>query len=439
MQLKRPSVCDGSNKISLTDKLTMATTALLGASANAQQVDAEWNYSTSLLAYSEPERVSATELIVTADKAYGDAARLDMKLVLDSLTGASANGAIQQNNLQTFTRPSGKGQYQIQSNSTPLDDTFKDTRLQIAASWTDSISEQSRYTIATNLSREYDYRSVGLSSELAWDFNQKNTTLSAGLSFAYDEILPEGKIPLAFSSMVIDQGQFASRDDYWEAFDATRTKGSDKVETSELLLGWTQVISRRMLLQLNYGYADMQGYLTDPFKVLSVVDNTATTQDLIYEKRPDSRTQQSLFALTKYHFENSIFDISYRYLSDDWKMNSHTIDTHWRFLSSQSSFWEPHIRIYRQGAAEFYQPFIAQTETIPDYASADYRVGDMTAITLGIKYGFQLEGGNSAEVRVEYYQQSPKKVNQPIINIGLENIDLYPKVDAFILQFNYYF
>lgn len=439
MQLNQKTGSKQSAKVSLAEKLTLATTALLGVNANAQQVDAEWNYSASLLAYTEPDRVSATELIVTADKAYGDAAKLDMKLVLDSLTGASANGAIEQNNVQTFTRPSGRGQYQTQANSTPLDDTFKDTRLQIAASWTDSITEQSRYTIATNLSREYDYRSVGLSGELAWDFDQKNTTLSAGLSYASDKILPEGDIPLVFSSMVIDLGQFATQDDYRNAFDATRVTESDTVKTSELLLGWTQVVNRRMLMQFNYGYADMQGYLTDPFKVLSVVDNLAITQDLVYESRPDSRTQHSLFALTKYHFEDSIFDISYRYIVDDWKMKSHTIDTHWRLLSQQGTFWEPHVRIYMQSAAEFYQPFLAQSEVRPSYASADYRVGDMTALTIGLKYGFQLDNGDSAEVRLEYYKQTPNKANQSSNVSGLDNIELYPEVDALFVQLNYYF
>jgi len=438
MQLKNQSTGSPLKNVSLAEKLTLATTALLGASANAQQVDAEWNYSASLLAYSEPDRVSATELIVTADKAYGDAAKLDLKVVLDSLTGASANGAIEQDNPQTFTRPSGKGQFVTAANNTPLDDTFKDTRLQIAASWTDSITEQSRYTIATNLSREYDYRSVGASGELAWDFNQKNTTLSAGLSFASDEILPEGDIPLAFSSMVIDQGQFVTEDEYWNAFDATRIAESDTVSTSELLLGWTQVINRQMLVQLNYGYADMQGYLTDPFKLLSVVDDNGQTQDLVYENRPDSRTQHSLFALTKYHFDESIFDLSYRYISDDWEMKSHTIDSHWRFMTEGGSFWEPHVRIYLQDAAEFYQPFLAQSQTTPEFASADYRIGDMSAMTVGLKYGFQLEGGERAEVRLEYYRQTPNKANQSSVS-GLENIELYPEVDALILQFNYYF
>ncbi len=427
------------NKLGLTEAIALAATALVGGTTQAQETESDWEFSASSLAYAEPDRVSAIELIFSGDKDYGDSANFNFKVVLDSLTGASATGAIEQNTPQTFTRPSGKGNYQIDANSTPLDDTFKDTRVQINAVWTDALAEDMRYTVGTNLSKEYDYFSLSANGEIARDFNQKNTTLSAGLSFGSDEYSPEGDIPLAFSSMVIDQGQFATRDDFWTAYDATRVTGSDTVTTSELLLGWTQMVNLRMLFQVNYGYADKSGYLTDPFKILSVVDASGVTQDLVYENRPDSRTQHSLFAMTKYHFDESIFDISYRYVSDDWDIQSHTIDTHWRFYGSNNSFWEPHVRFYQQSAAEFYQPFIADTASTPSFASADYRIGDMTAMTVGLKYGLTLDDGDRAEVRLEYYLQTPKEANQPQGITNLEGLDLYPEVDALILQFNYYF
>lgn len=438
MQLNTKKTC--SNKaISLAEKLALAATALVGGAGHAQESDSEWDLSASVLAYSETDRVSAVEIIGTADKDYGDAGNLSMKLVLDSLTGSSANGAIEQNTPQTFTRPSGNGQFVIDANDTPLDDTFRDTRVQFNINWTDALTEDMRYTVGSNLSKEYDYTSISVNGEIARDFNQKNSTLSAGLSFAADQVAPEGDIPIAFSSMVIDLGQFASDAEYRSAFNATRGDDSDDITTAELLVGWTQVVNRNMLMQFNYGYADTSGYLTDPFKVLSVVDNSGVTQDLVYENRPDSRTQHSLFGLMKYHLDNSIFDVSYRYITDDWEIQSHTIDTHWHFFAGDGSFWEPHIRFYQQDAAEFYTPFLAQATITSEFASADYRVGEMNAVTLGLKYGFQISNGDRAEIRLEYYKQSPTKANEPQGIANLEGLDFYPEVDALILQFNYYF
>jgi len=428
-----------TKKINIAEKLALAATALVGGTVQAQENDSEWDFSASVLAYSETDRVSAVEVIGTADKDYSDTSHLSMKFVLDSLTGSSANGAIEQNTPQTFTRPSGNGNFIIDANDTPLDDTFRDTRGQFNISWTDALAEDMRYAVGSNLSKEYDYTSISVSGEVARDFNQKNSTLSVGLSFGADQYSPEGDIPIAFTSMVVDEGQFASDADYRAAFDATRGDDSDDITTSELLLGWTQIVNRNMLMQFNYGYADTSGYLTDPFKILSVVDNTGVTQDLVYENRPDSRTQHSLFGLMKYHLDNSVFDVSYRYITDDWEIQSHTIDTHWHFFAGDGSFWEPHVRFYQQDAAEFYTPFLAQAAATPEFASADYRIGEMTAITLGLKYGFQISNGDRAEIRLEYYKQSPTKVNEPQGIANLEGLDFYPEVDALILQFNYYF
>ncbi len=423
----------------LAEKLAIAATALIGSASHAQENESEWEYSISALAYSETDRVSAAEFILDATKNFSETSNLTYKFVIDSLTGSSANGAIEQNSPQTFTRPSGKGQFITDANSTVLDDTFQDTRVQFNISWTDALTEDSRYTVGSNLSKEYDFQSISLNGEWAKDFNQKNSTFLIGASVSSDQYDPEGGTPIGFTSMVVDNGQFASQDDFWTAFNATRDGSSDTITSTELLVGWTQVVNRKMLMQFNYGFANTDGYLTDPFKILSVIDNNGITQDLVYENRPDSKTQHSLFGMMKYHLDESVFDISYRYLTNDWEVKSHTIDAHWLFFANEGRFWQPHIRFYQQDAAEFYTPFLVQTDPLPVFASADYRVGEMTAVTLGLKYGFQMDDGDRAEIRLEYYKQTPNSANEPQGVANLEGLDLYPEIDAVILQFNYYF
>ncbi|MCF6193639.1 MAG: DUF3570 domain-containing protein, partial [Kangiellaceae bacterium] len=330
-------------KRKLAEKLAIAATALIGLSANAEEAAEEWDFAASLLAYSEVDRVSAAELIFSADKDYDEVAHVSYKIVIDTLTGSSANGAIEQNSAQTFTRPSGEGRFVTDANETPLDDTFHDTRVQINAAWTDAITEDYRYTVGTNLSKEYDYASVSVNGEIARDLNQKNTTISFGLSGGVDQYDPEGKIPIPFSSMAV-RTQFPSRSAFRSAFNDTRDKESDRITNVEALLGWTQVVDRRMLMQFNYGFSYSDGYLTDPFKILSLVNTNGITQDLVYENRPDTKAQHSFFGLAKYHLDNSVFDASYRFLTNDWGITSHTIDTHWHFYTSGGSFWEPHIR-----------------------------------------------------------------------------------------------
>lgn len=432
MQLKQ------KRALSIANKLAVAATALVGTVANAEVVEDEWDFVGSVLAYSETDRVSAAEFLFSAEKDYSDTSKLTYKVVLDTLTGASASGAIAQATVQTYTQPSGKGQYTIAPFETPLDDTFQDTRGQFNISWTDALAEDSRYTVGSNLSKEYDYTSISFNGEYARDFDRKNTTLSVGASFAIDSVSPEGGKPIGLSSMVIDEGQFATRDDFWTDFNATRDKSDGDIDTVELLLGWTQVVNRKMIMQFNYSYSDVSGYLTDPFKVLSVIDNNAATQDVVYENRPDTKTQHTLFGMAKYHLDDSILDFSYRYLTNDWEIDSHTIDFKWHLFAGENTFWEPHFRYYQQSAAEFYTPYLVDGQALPEFASADYRIGEMSTMTLGLKYGFTMSGGNRAEIRTELYKQTPEAASAEAV-AAVDSLGIYPEIDAFMIQFTYFF
>lgn len=430
-----------SNSKNISHALLAASCTLLGVAPATQAADNEenaWKIDTALLLYSEQDRVSAVESVIAASKDFGDQHIFSGKLVIDTLTGASASGAVPQDKVQTFSRPSGNGQYQIEANTLPLDDTFHDTRVQLNAQWTQPIMQDTRVSSGVHFSKEYDYLSLAVNASLARDFNNKNTTVSAGFSYANDTVDPEGGRPVAFSSMVINQGQFSSEDAYRNAFDLTRQDDSDTKSTLDLMLGLTQTINRRMIMQFNYGFSKVDGYLTDPFKVLSVVDMSGTSVDTLYENRPDNRTKHNVFIQGKYAFDAGVADLSYRFATDDWDIDSHTVDSKFRFNLSDNSYLQPHIRFYQQSAANFYQPFLTEGTELPAYATADYRLGEMTAFTLGLKYGMTLESGNELAFRVEYYQQNPKNNGTPLPG-QLQQQDLFPSVKALMAQVSYSF
>ena len=115
--------------------LAVATCALLGAvsplaQANPDTAD-EWKFDTAILYYGETDRVSLVEGVVSATKDFGDEHIFNGKVTFDGLTGASATGAVPQDTVQTFSRPSGNGGYAVAAGETPLDDTFKDSRVQL--------------------------------------------------------------------------------------------------------------------------------------------------------------------------------------------------------------------------------------------------------------------------------------------------------------------
>lgn len=420
--------------------LKTATGCLLGATATAQ-ADSEqgffsgWETDVSVLAYSEIDRISAYEPVISTRKTFADDSILGFKLVLDGLTGASPNGASPSDQVQTFTRPSGNGSYQTQAGETPLDDTFHDTRVSFSASYQHDLGRLDKMIWGGNISKEYDFFSTGLSATYLHDFNNRNSTLSFGLSGEYDQSSPVGGIPTALAEM--------------QASGETQAKGesSDTRFMGEVLIGLTQVIDRQTIVQFNYGYAQSSGYHNDPYKITSVVDDISgslvagesLSGTYLYDSRPDKRIKHSFYSKVKRAFGGDSADFSYRYMWDDWGVQSHTFDVTYR-KNFTNWYLEPHVRYYMQSEADFYRYSISASEVadIGPYLTSDYRLAEMWSSTLGVKIGFKTPNGNKNSIRLEYYHQDGDK--NPSDAIGIQkNYDMFPTLDAFIVQYTYSF
>lgn len=424
----------------IASALALASCGLFASNGHATELAKnidDWKVDAALMYYGEQDRVQAIEAIGTAQKNFGDDSVLDLKLVVDSLTGASASGAVAQSNSQTFTRPSGNGQYTVAAGETPLDDTFHDTRVQANANWSQVLNPDWKVNGGVYASKEFDYMSMEINAGVERGFNKDNTTLFLGTSYSFDVVDPVGGRPVALSTMAI-RDNFTSDEAYRSAFDATRQTSSDDKQTADLMLGITQILNQRWLLQANYGLSSVSGYLTDPYKVLSVVDNNGTTENIVYENRPDSRLKHSFYMMTKGALDSGVVDFSYRYTTDDWDLTSHTLETHYRYYFSGSFYGQLHLRYYQQAAVNFYQPFLMAESPLPEFASADYRIGDMSAYTVGVKFGHRLSGGHEMTYRLEYYQQDPKN-NGTELPGQLQNYDLFPTQKAITAQFSYSF
>ncbi|MFQ3236299.1 MAG: hypothetical protein ACI9C4_001870, partial [Paraglaciecola sp.] len=96
----------------------------------------DWQFDTPILYYGETDRVQLAEGVINANKTFAGERVFNRKIAVDTLTHASATGAVAQPDVQTFTRPSGNGQYNVNPGGTPLVDTFKDTQVQFSAQWT---------------------------------------------------------------------------------------------------------------------------------------------------------------------------------------------------------------------------------------------------------------------------------------------------------------
>ncbi len=413
MQLKKPA--------RISKLLAAATSSLLAGAAQTALAAGDsnnWEIDSAVLLYSEVDRVSVVEPIVSARKKIGDDEYMKFRLVADALTGASPNGAIKMDAAQTFTTPSGGGVYVAEAGKTPLDPTFRDTRGAIGGEWEKPLSRQLKGIFSANYSQEFDYASLGLGANLGWDFNQRNTTLTTGLSYNQDQVKPVGGMPTGLSAMPTDPSDSKS----------TLGNTGDKTITA-FILGLTQVLGKKHLLQLNYTHSSEDGYLTDPYKILSVLDNNGDlrgTDPYLYEKRPATRARQALYIKDMKQFSEDVLQISYRYAWDDWGISSHTIDMRYRYEFNSKNYLEPHLRYYLQDKADFYYYNLVDGD-IPQYASADYRLGDLSTTTIGLKYGRIFSQNHELGIRAELMQQQAQG-DAP-----------FPDTNAAIIQLNYSF
>ena len=447
-----------NDKTPIVAALAAATCALLGSSlpdpVQAQE-EPKWDFNTALLYYGEDnDRVQDLSLNILARRNFVDDRFLTAGLTVDALTGASPNGALPQSVAQTFTQPSGGRTYTISPEEIPTDDTFRDSRVAVNVNWQQPLGRLYQLNVGASASAEYDYVHTGLNARISRDFNQKNTTLSAGLALAHDTLDPVGGVPLALTPMrLADRGD--DDDDEGGGGGGISANGWSSKESKDVLdvvFGLTQVVSRNFLFQANYSFSDASGYLNDPYKILSVVDGvTGDAVPLVpdpvfdgpshlylYEHRPDERVKHSLYLQGKYNMAGKVLDLSYRYMSDDWEIDSHTLEARYRWPVGRSSYLEPHLRYYTQTEASFYTPSIVDGAPLPGYASADYRLGNFDAFTVGLKYGWTTNSGNDASVRLELYQQLGDIPSQQLIGNQLGR-DNYPDLNAIILQFGYRF
>ena len=443
MQLKR-SKRRSSVSPGVGGSLAAATCALLGPGTAPQVVAQElepWVIDSAALYYAESDgRVSDFSVSTWARKEKGEDRFLTLTLTFDTLTGASPNGAVPQPLPQTFTRASGNDDFTIAAGGAPLDDTFQDTRTALSASWDLPVSRLSKVNVGVSYSDEFDYTHTGVNFGFARDFNNRNTTVSLGAAIASDSWNPLGGIPTALAPMR-EVGNYDSKC-------CGGGRGERDKDVTDLLVGITQVLNRDSIIQFNYSLSKSDGYLTDPFKILSVVDPVTGILApgpvgsglglYLYENRPGEREKQSFYTLYKRNLGGNVFDISYRYMTDDWEIDSHTVDLHYRFnMGEGGKYLQPHIRFYSQTAADFYRTALFDGAPVPQFVSADYRLGEFDAFTIGIEYGQDTRRG-AIDARLELYQQSGTADSWAAVG-ALANYNLYPDLNAVIAQFSYKF
>jgi hypothetical protein len=425
--------------------LLTATIAIHADTAVAQQqyFDSEYAYGakndnfgpgiaysqidSALLVYKEAGgRVQAIEPAMDLSAHGANGQELTLDLVADAVSGATPNGAVPSDQMQTFVTPvkirgasTGGGtatvtsasggstiirlpstpgqvtnsarQYTIAANQLPMDKGFHDHRLGFNVGYSQPLGGISLVGVGGGYSIEQDYRAITGNVRIAQTFNEGNTTLSLGLNTELDSSFPYGGVPTPLTAM----------SGVW------KTPSSRSKTQAGFVFGITEVMTRHWLMELDYSYDMQNGYMNDPYRILSVVNPTSgEPTGYLYENRPNKRTSQSLFWDNKLDLDPFVTDLSLRYFKDSWGITSKTAELSERINLSSSIYLEPSARWYQQSSANFFHSFLVGGQPLPAYASSDTRLEKFTSLTYGMKVGFKLSGRTEVYLRGGYYQQT---------------------------------
>lgn len=403
---------------SIQKRLALATCSLLAH--NSQTVVAaeaeDWAVDASFLHYEEQDRITVNKLVGTLVTNVSEADKVKVDLVFDTMSGSTPSGALEgAGSFTTITTPSGAGGFSASTGSTAVAE-FSDTRLGVSMDWEHTKKRLYRINYGSSISVEKDYTSFGLNTNYAQDTSSRIVTYSAGIAVAFDDVRKStGGTPEPFA-----------------LYSAGKTLDNGSRVTLDTIFGVTRIFNRRTLGQLNFSTGFNEGYLTDPYKLVSrtrLIDELDPSAgfdetNTYYEKRPSSRIRSSVYgsmAHTTRH--DNVLHMSYRYYWDDWDVVSNTLDFRLKFRYDDGFFVEPHVRLFDQTAANFYTYSIQQdiygSNSFPEFASADYRLDETVGTTIGINIGKTFPGHGKLRVRFEHirweYANSLFDVNEALV------------------------
>ena len=239
---------------------------------------------------------------------------------------------------------------------------------------------RSAYSVGVAYSTEHDYESKALSVQGRWASDDNNRTWTAGLGLAADRID--------------------------NTSNGVNTAINQHKRTQEFMVGVTQILTPQDIAQVNLTRSTGRGYFNDPYKS--------------FDQRPDQRDAWIAVARWNHHVPRYDASIrtSYRYYSDTFGVNSHTLGADWVQPFGKYTV-TPGVRYYTQTAAHFYfdPVFNAQGQydevgtirraaSIVGSKSADQRLAAYGAVTLSLKVAYAITPDTVVDAKLETYRQT---------------------------------
>ncbi len=230
--------------------------------------------------------------------------------------------------------------------------SFEEVRVEFGARAGMVVSEGVDLGLAFVRSAENDWTSYSPQLTSSFELFEKNTTLSFGYGFSYNQVGRSGD------------------PNFEQRLDAHTTQ-----------LGVTQLLDKKTLLGAAYTLSFAKGWQSSPYRYVRIAAGPS-----VLERHPETRLRHAGTLNALRHLRKGLaLDGSYRFYGDDWGVMSHTATAALRMDFSRHFDARLRVRGYYQSAAEFWQESYTQTMR---YMSLDRELGTFWDVGGGAKIGW---------------------------------------------------
>jgi hypothetical protein len=273
---------------------------------------------------------------------------------------------------------------------------YKEERKQKSIGF-DYLHGKSTYSAGVIDSKESDYVADTAYFAVSQDMFGDLTTVSLSYKRGWNDVFRNVK--LADGSKVRD------------------TTFADNVDTRGYSIGLSQILTRNMILALDYEVITDEGYLNSPYRSVRYADpGSPRGFSLEKELYPRTHTSNAGSVRIKYYLPyRAALDSQARFFTDTWGVNAWNVDFTYTQPMWKRWIFDGHLRYYKQTAADFYSDLFPRAQS-QNFLARDKELSTYDAITFGVQasYDFQIP-------RVRWIQKSSLTARLEHMTINYDN------------------
>jgi hypothetical protein len=230
---------------------------------------------------------------------------------------------------------------------------YKERRKQNSLS-VDILHGKTTYSAGYIGSKENDYKSTTAFASVSQDMFGDLTTVSFGFTRGWDKVGELG------------------------------TPRNDSLERRNWQVGLSQILTRNMLLGMNFETSESEGFLNNPYRQVRYLDPLeALGYGYEKERYPHTRTGNAASGQLKYYLPwHAAVSGSYRFYRDTWGIAAHTAELGYTQPLFHSWTLDTHVRMYRQNQADFYSDLFPFRDA-QNFLARDRELASFRNLTMG--------------------------------------------------------